>query len=104
MFWVGDDSNGNMTYPFIIKNGQVAINTALIQRAEINFAMISGSLQSKNYSPGRSGFKLDPNTGVVEAMQFRSYSAESGRRAEITQDGLRVYDDQGRLIMRAGVW
>lgn len=49
---------GNWQAAFFVYNGQVFIRSALIQEASIDFGKITDTLQSSNYAPGVSGWRL----------------------------------------------
>ncbi len=67
--------------PFAVVGGQTIINTAVIGDATINFAKITDTLQSTNYSAGVSGWRIAKN-GAAEinslvargTMQSGTYS------------------------------
>ena len=113
-FYLMSDVAGDWHTPFIIDSGKTFINSAMIKDASIDFAKINSSLQSDNYSPGRSGFKLDRNSGYfeaisgkfsgdVEAKSFRTSAHVDGNSCEITEHGI-VIKENGQMILRLGVY
>lgn len=57
--------NGVVTTPFVIQNGQTFINQAFIGNGWITNAMIGNYIQSNDYVPGVSGWRIDKG-GVLE--------------------------------------
>lgn len=77
-FWVGK-TNLNRKKPFIIDNGTVYIDQAMIQKANIFNLAIEGKVQSDNYIAGSTGFQIkrdgsfEMNQGVFRgAVEFTS--------------------------------
>ncbi|WP_340617457.1 host specificity protein J, partial [Xenorhabdus entomophaga] len=63
-FTVVNPSNGKMEPVFVIKNGQVFINSLFVADATITSAKIADTLQSTNFDPNRrTGFRLNMRTG-----------------------------------------
>ncbi|QKN84465.1 hypothetical protein MARILYN_57 [Vibrio phage Marilyn] len=56
---------GDNKYPFIVQNGKVYMRNAVIQNGAIDSAKIANVIQSTNYVPGKSGWKL-PKNGAAE--------------------------------------
>lgn len=80
--------NGKVTTPFMVQNGQVVINEALF-----NNLILSASLHSVNYVPGKSGFNLDAKTGLLSI--FGGVGATS---TEISNGGFYVKEGQNYLV------
>lgn len=119
-FWIGS-SDTNKRKPFIVDNNVVYIDEAAINslvftkiRSEDgSFAFVDGKLQaefiavdqiivnniqSDNYVPNTSGWALDPS-GI-----FQFNGVAGGGRLSMTQTLIRVYDGNGIMRVRLGVW
>ena len=119
-FWVGS-SAGNKRRPFIIEGGVTYIDDAAINRLTFDKLraqdgslivedgkikasyihadqLIVNDIESDNYVANTLGWALRPN-GVLEIN-----GAASGGRMQITQQLIRIYDANGVLRVRMGVW
>ena len=96
-FMVMNQANGNPVPAFVVKDGNVIMNSAILGKATINFANISDTIQSENYVSGKSGWRLFKN-GTFE---INSSFAEGGR-VVINSDGLAVYDERNILRVLLG--
>lgn len=119
-FWIGR-TNANKKKPFIIENDTVYIDEAAINKltfdklraADGSLIVSNGKIQakylevgtlvvneaqSKNYSPGVSGWKLYEN-GDVDIN-----GSNTNGRIRITPQGVSVWDNAGRLRVRMGLW
>lgn len=102
--------NGNVTAPFVIQGGQTFINRALIGTAwitsakiadaAITNAKISGVIQSDDYSPGQTGWRIDKSAGG--GFQFNGTVA-GGYRLNITNQGVYIYYPNGNPAVELGV-
>ncbi len=91
--------SGNTQYsPFAVVNGQVFISDAFIQDGSINNAKIGNYIQSNDYVAGRQGWRLDKG-GTMEMNGANG----SGRRV-VTATLEQVFDANGTLRMRSGLW
>ncbi|MEI9716150.1 phage tail protein [Moellerella wisconsensis] len=109
-FGIFNPSSGKLEAVFLVKNGQVFMSNACIQDGSITNAKIKdgeiGSLKladeiySANFNEAqRTGFKWDMKTGVK--VEFGS----NGAGYTITSNTeRRVYDSNGVLRVRDGVW
>ena len=98
-FAVLNVANGAATAPFVIQGGQVFISQALIGTGWITDAMIGNTIQSTTTDQqGNPIWKLDKANG----MSLRGASASG--RTEIDGNGGRVYDSNGTLRVRWGLW
>lgn len=80
-------ANGNPVSPFTVSGGQTFINDAFIQNGSINMLKIGDSLQSDNYYPGTSGWRL------TKSGSFEINSSVAGQgRVIMTNRSLRVFD------------
>lgn len=118
-FWVGRTKN--KVKPFVIENDEVFMNEAVINKLTFNklrsddgtlivqngkvrasyldldFASVTGAIQSNNYSPGYTGWKLDR-----EGM-FENNGVVSGRgRMSQTNRAIKVFDGNNRLRVQLG--
>ncbi|KKL33979.1 host specificity protein [Burkholderia contaminans FFH2055] len=99
-FAVVDPNNGgSMIVPFVVQGGQVFIRQALIGAGWITNAMIGSYVQSDNYIAGRQGWRLD-KSGWFEI----NASNGSGNRLVLDGSSVRVYDGNGVLRVRMGMW
>ena len=99
-FAVVDPNNGGaMIVPFVVQGGQVFIRQALIGAGWITNAMIGSYIQSDNYIAGRKGWRLD-KSGWFEI----NASDGSGNRLVMDGSSVRVYDGNGVLRVRMGMW
>lgn len=90
---------GSYQLAFAALNGQVFLRSAFIQDASIGRGKITDTLQSDNYVQGNNGMLINFKTGVIELNGVSS----SGRKV-ITPTLESVYDSNGTLRMRSGLW
>lgn len=90
-FAVLDEASGTMIVPFLVQDGQVFINSAFIQDGTISNAKI-GDLQSTNYNPNVSGWRL-PKNGPWEL----NGSLADGRRSSFANSAVKMYHANGVL-------
>lgn len=88
---------GTVTTPFVIDNGTTYINSAMIKKASINSAMISNEIQSDNYVSGRTGWVLRKDGNFEINAAFGGSS-----RILINNEGMKVYDENGRIRVKVG--
>lgn len=99
-FAVVDPNNGGASIvPFVVQGGQVFLRQALIGVGWITNAMIGSYIQSDNYIAGRQGWRLD-KSGWFEI----NASDGSGNRLVVDGSSVRVYDGNGVLRVRMGMW
>ncbi|MDR8069385.1 phage tail protein [Burkholderia cenocepacia] len=99
-FAVVDPNNGGASIvPFVVQGGQVFLRQALIGSGWITNAMIGSYIQSDNYIAGRQGWRLD-KSGWFEI----NASDGSGNRLVLDGSSVRVYDGNGVLRVRMGMW
>jgi predicted phage tail protein len=99
-FAVVDPNNGGASIvPFVVQGGQVFLRQALIGSGWITNAMIGSYIQSDNYIAGQQGWRLD-KSGWFEI----NASNGSGNRLVIDGSSVRVYDGNGVLRVRMGMW
>ncbi|WP_081074387.1 phage tail tip fiber protein [Burkholderia pseudomultivorans] len=99
-FAVVDPNNGGSSIvPFVVQGGQVFLRQALIGAGWITNAMIGSYIQSDNYIAGRQGWRIDKN-GFFEI----NASDGSGNRLVLDGSSVRVYDGNGVLRVRMGMW
>lgn len=80
--------NGIVSTPFAIENGQTFIRSAFIQDGTITNAKIGEYIQSNNYVPGVSGWRIDKAGNVMEINS----PLPGGGRMRITSQQVVVYD------------
>ncbi len=99
-FAVVDPNNGGSSIvPFVVQGGQVFLRQALIGTGWITNAMIGSYIQSDNYVAGKQGWRLD-KSGWFEI----NASNGSGNRLVLDGSSVRVYDGNGVLRVRMGMW
>lgn len=96
-FMVMNQANGSPVPAFIVRDGNVIMNSAVFGHASINFATISDTIQSENYISGKSGWRLFKN-GTFEINS----TFMDGGRVILNSDGLAVYDEMGVLRVLLG--
>lgn len=102
--------NGQLTSPFVIQGGQTFINQALIGTAwitsakiadaAITNAKISGVIQSDDYVPGQTGWRINKAAGG--GFEFNGTVA-GGYRLNITNQGIYIRYPNGNLAVELGV-
>ncbi|KWI87155.1 host specificity protein [Burkholderia ubonensis] len=99
-FAVIDPNNGGVLgVPFVVQGGQVFLRQALIGAGWITNAMIGSYIQSDNYIAGRQGWRID------KSGWFEINAADgSGNRLVMDGSSVRVYDGNGVLRVRMGMW
>lgn len=91
--------NGVITTPFVIQNGQTFISQALIGTGWIQNAMIGDVIQSNATGVGgQPRWKLDKNGTLTMT------GANSGGYLTINDRVIQVYDGNGTLRVRLGIW
>lgn len=96
---IDEDGSGVIGAPFVVQGGQVFLRQALIGAGWITNAMIGSYIQSDNYIAGRQGWRWD-KSGWMEINSVNG----SGIRTVIDGNGVRVYDGNGVLRVRMGMW
>ena len=92
-----NEIDGVVTSPFVVQGGQTFINSAVIGDASISFLKIGDDVQSSNYVPNTTGWRLSKD-GTFE---INSYIPGEGR-VLINNEGVKVYDSENRLRVRLG--
>ena len=98
-FAVVNGVNTTVTNPFTVTGGQVFIKDAIIGNGSITSAKISSVIQSDNYVANTSGWRLT-KAGVFE---INGTVAGQGK-VLITNQAVNVYDVNGVLRVRMGIW
>ncbi|TBL40760.1 host specificity protein J [Hafnia alvei] len=83
--------------PFFISGGQVFIQNTVIQNGSIDSLKIANTLQSNNFVSGKSGWRLDKNTGLEFATVL-----PGGGRAVYDGYGMSMYDNNNVKRFGAG--
>jgi len=97
-FAVLNDFNGSPTSPFVVQGGQVFINSAVINQADIVNLIVTGELRSGNYVAGQQGIRINFVTN-----EFEVNGAVAGQgRTNMTNRGIRVYDGNDVLRVKLG--
>lgn len=92
-------SSSNAIYPFVVRGNQTFISQALIGDGWITNAMIGDYIQSTDYVPGQRGWRISKSGNSVEI------NGSDGRgRLVITNTLVLVYDANGTLRVRMGLW
>lgn len=100
--------NGQLTSPFVIQGGQTFINQALIGTAWINTANIAdaaitnakigGVIQSDNYVPGQTGWRISKDGGFE-----LNGNTPDGYKLHVVNQGVYVYHPNGIPAVEVGV-
>ncbi len=92
-------ANGSTTAPFVVQGGQTFISQALIGTGWIQNAMIGDVIQSNATGVGgQPRWKLDKNGTLTMT------GANSGGYLTINDRVIQVYDGNGTLRVRLGIW
>ena len=97
-FAVINTANGQVTTPFVIQNGQTFIKQALIGDGWISNAMIGDYIQSTDYVQNQRGWKISKSGNSFEL------NGSGGGRLSITNQLIQVFDGNGTLRVRLGMW
>ncbi|MGV2835728.1 phage tail tip fiber protein, partial [Pseudomonas shirazensis] len=98
LFAVMNQPGGVPKSVFAIKGGQVFMNSAIINQADIINLIITGELKSSNYVQGQQGIRINFVTS-----EFEVNGAQAGQgRMNITNRLLTIYDTN-RLRLRMGL-
>nr|WP_314400298.1 DUF1983 domain-containing protein [Pseudomonas lundensis] len=92
-------AGGQKVTPFLVQNGQMFINQAFIQDGSISMLKISEALQSNDYVPAQRGWRL----GKTGSIEFNG-PVENGGRLSINNRLVQVFDENGVLRVRMGIW
>lgn len=107
-FKVRNPSNGSFQTAFEIKDGKTYIKSAFIDQAWLNSVVVSDSIKSTDYVPGKSGFIIDGKTSNIEMNKgiFRGEldigTNKTGAHTLITNERIAVYGDKGELRVEIG--
>ncbi|RRV49040.1 phage tail protein [Pseudomonas sp. p106] len=99
LFSVMHQPGGTPKSVFAIQNGQVFMNSAIINQADIINLIITGELRSSNYVAGSQGIRINFVTNEFEINGVRPGMG----RMNITNQALTVYDT-ARMRVRLGIW
>ncbi|WP_224978982.1 TipJ family phage tail tip protein [Enterobacter asburiae] len=89
--------SGDTQYsPFAVVNGQVFMSSAFIQDGTITNAKIGNFIQSNNYVPGQSGWKLDKGGG------WENYGSDGQGARKTTNVTDSIRDANGVLRVQIG--
>ncbi len=91
-------ANGVVSTPFVIQGGQVFISQALIGAGWITNAMIGSTIQSDNFVAGQVGWRLN------KAGTYENNGTGAGGRRVDTNTLTTIYDANGQLRIRLGLW
>ncbi|WP_446471085.1 phage tail protein [Xenorhabdus stockiae] len=93
-------ANGKMEPFMVAKNGQLFVQDAFIDMANIRKLVVGDEIKSANFDPrNRTGFRLDMRTG-----EMTSYGQGSGGYWVETNNLKQLFDSRGRLRIRMGFW
>ena len=98
-FGVMANEGGAYTLPFVVQNGQVIINNAVIGAASIQSAQIADALQSTNFVNNSQGFHMNMRNGYMQIN-----GAGGTGRMTISNNIIQIFDANGRLRVRMGLW
>lgn len=90
--------SGNVSLPFLMEGGTVYINTGMFKTASIDFAYISDTLQSNNYSDtNRTGWRFSKAGGL------KIYGNGTKGSSELNGPELLMRDTNGTLRIKLSV-
>ncbi|MEX0445529.1 phage tail protein [Xenorhabdus sp. SGI246] len=99
-FMVMNTGNDKLESVFMIKDGQVFLREALIDKAMIQKLVVGDEIKSVNFDPhNKTGFRLDMKTGE----EVRYGRGSSGYWVE-TNNLKQLFDNNGKLRIRMGFW
>lgn len=99
LFAVMHQPGGEPKSVFAINNGQVFMNSAIINQADIINLIITGELKSSNFIAGQQGIRINFLTN-----EFEINGARPGiGKMNITNQLVTVYD-ANRMRVRLGIW
>ncbi len=90
-------TNGVVSTPFAIENGQTFIRSAFIQDGTITSAKIGAFIQSNNFVAGQQGWRLS-KSGTFE----NNGTGAGGRRVD-TSIATRIYYASGQIAVAMGI-
>lgn len=98
-FAVVNGVNETLSTPFVVQGGQVFMKDAFIQNGSITMLKIGDNLQSDDYVPGVSGWRLSKGGN----LEFNGTVAGGGRLT-MSNQLIQVFDPSGKLRVRMGIW
>ena len=103
-FGILSSAGGGYTLPFVVENGQVIMNSAIIKHGSITNVMIGGDIRSNTYVWNQAGWRLDKN-GIFE--NYGGGAPGQGAMKQ-TNDQITVRDANGVVRVQigriTGVW
>lgn len=84
---------------FSVSGGVTYMDTAFIQNGSVSFLKVGDDVQSTNYVANQSGWRL----GKGGSLEFNGAIAGGGRLT-MTNQVIQVYDQNGTLRVRLGIW
>lgn len=97
-FAIIDPNTEEKIMPFVVQNGQVFINSAVIGDGTIGMAKIAESLRSTDFVEDTSGWELNKNG----RLQING-SGDGEARLALNNKGFNIYDEEGNLIVECGI-
>ncbi|WMJ71321.1 phage tail protein [Stenotrophomonas sp. 24(2023)] len=98
-FALFNKNSGQVSAPFVVQGGQTFINQAFIANGTIQNAMIGDVIQSNAVGiDGQPRWKLDKNGTLT------MNGAGNGGRLTINDNVINVYDSNGQVRVRMGIW
>ncbi|WP_264626117.1 DUF1983 domain-containing protein [Candidatus Symbiopectobacterium sp. NZEC135] len=98
-FGVMNNEDGNISMPFVIQDGRMVVDNAMLGKAVIGRLQLTDYLESDNYVSGRSGLRLDLKNGNLVMN-----SESDGYSVTLSSKGLKVYDENKDLIVEVGIF
>lgn len=98
-FAIGRIGNGKIiNMPFFVEGAQVYMQSAFIKNGSIDNAKIGDFIQSNNYVAGWAGWRIDKNGN------FELNGSGGAGRMVINNNIIQIFDGNGRLRVRMGLW
>lgn len=91
--------NGTPRAFFSVSGGVTYMDTAFIQNGSVSFLKVGDDVQSNDYSPGATGWRLGKNG----SLEFNG-PVQGGGRMSINNNLLQVFDQNNKLRVRLGIW
>lgn len=91
--------NGVSTVPWFVESGITYMKAAMIKDGTISFLKIGDDIQSTDYLPGQRGWRLSKGGNI----EFNGL-VEGGGKLTMTNQLVQVFDSNGTLRVRLGIW
>ena len=97
-FAIVDPNTTNVFYPFVVQGNAAYIDTAFIRDGSITMLKIGEALQSDNYVPGTTGWKLAKSGG----LEMNGAIAGGAKKVD-TNSNTKIYYPNGQIALALGI-